>query len=77
MSGDYSIIVEVKTREVKEFEKKFSEVKKLESIDHAVGFIFSRKGFTKDAEDYCKKKGIACSEDDKWLESGKLKQPVV
>jgi hypothetical protein len=84
-AGDYSIIGEVKSREVKkfskdevmEFEKKFAEVKKLEKIDRAAGFIFSRGGFTKDAEDYCKEKGIACSEDEKWLESGKLKQPFV
>ncbi|MFC2145780.1 hypothetical protein ACFLRT_00295 [Acidobacteriota bacterium] len=56
-----------------EFEKKFAQVKKLENIDRAVGFIFSRSGFTKDAENYSKKKGIACSEDERWLESGKLK----
>jgi hypothetical protein len=82
--GDYSIIGEVKSRELKkfskdevmDFEKKFAEVKKLENIDRAVGFIFSRSGFTKDAEDYCQEKGIACSEDERWLESGKLKQPV-
>jgi hypothetical protein len=52
------------------FEKKFSELKKLENIDRVVGFIFSRSGFTKDAEDYCKEKGIACSEDEMWLETG-------
>jgi hypothetical protein len=83
--GDYSIIGEVKSREVNkfskdeaiEFEKKFAEVKKLENIDRAVGFIFSRCGFTKDAQAYCRQKGIACSEDEKWLESGKLKQPFV
>jgi hypothetical protein len=77
--GDYSIIGEVKSREVKkfskdevmEFEKKFAEVKKLENIDRAVGFIFSRCGFTKDAEDYCQQKGIACSEDERWLETGR------
>jgi hypothetical protein len=75
----------VKSREVKkfskdeviEFEKKFAEVKKLENIDRAVGFIFSRCGFTKDAQAYCREKGIACSEDNRWLESGKLKQPLV
>jgi hypothetical protein len=69
----------VKSREIKkfskeeviEFEKKFAQVKKLENIDRVVGFIFSRSGFTKDAEDYCKEKGIACSEDEKWLDSGK------
>jgi len=79
--GDYSIIGEVKSRDVKkfskdevmEFEKKFAGVKKQENIDRAVGFIFSRCGFTKEAEDYCREKGIACSEDERWLESGKLK----
>ena len=76
--GAYSIIGEVKSREVKKFSKeevidfetKFVEVKKLENIEHAVGFIFSRCGFTKEAEEYCKEKGIACSEDERWLEPG-------
>jgi hypothetical protein len=78
-SHDYSIIGEVKNREQKkfsgdeviEFEKKFAEVKKLENIDRAVGFIFSRGGFTNEAEAYCREKGIACSEDERWLEPGK------
>ena len=78
-SHDYSIIGEVKNREQKkfskdevmEFEKKFAEVKKLENIDRAVGFIFSRGGFTNEAEAYCQEKGIACSEDERWLETGK------
>jgi hypothetical protein len=84
-TDDYSIIGEVKSRdarkfskdEVTEFETKFDAVKKLENIDRAVGFIFSRAGFTKDAETYCKEKGIACSEDERWLETGKLKPTVV
>jgi hypothetical protein len=79
--SDYSIIGEVKSRDVRtfskdelmEFEKKFAGVKKLENIDRAVGFIFSRNGFTKEAEAYCQEKGIACSEDERCLESGKLK----
>jgi hypothetical protein len=81
---DYSIIGEVKSRDVKkfskdealEFEKKFAEVKKVEKIKRAVGFIFSRSGFTKEAQAYCHKQGIACSEDERWLETGKLTQPV-
>lgn len=83
--GDYAIIGEVKNRDTRKFSKeevvafetKFAGVKKLENINRAVGFIFSRAGFTKDAKDYCKEKGIAFSEDEKWLESGKLKPPVV
>ena len=74
--GDYSIIGEVKSREAKKFSKeeaasftiKFEEVKKLEQIDRAVGFIFSRCGFTKEAETYCRELGIACSENERWLE---------
>ena len=75
---DYSIIGEVKNREVKkfsldeikEFEVKFAEIKKRENLERVVGFIFSRGGFTKEADQYCNKKGIACSEDEKWLDSG-------
>jgi len=82
---DYTIIGEVKSRDVKkfskdeavEFEKKLAAVKKMENIERAVGFIFSRSGFTKEAEDYCKEKGLACSDDERWLETGKLKPPVV
>jgi len=82
---DYTIIGEVKSRDVKkfskdeavEFEKKLAVVKKMENIERAVGFIFSRSGFTKEAEDYCKEKGLACSDDERWLETGKLKPPVV
>ena len=83
--GDYSIIGEVKSREVKkfskdevkEFETKFAGVKKLEKIDRVIGFIFSRSGFTREAEEYCQEKGIACSEDERWLETGKSKQTLV
>jgi hypothetical protein len=84
-SDDYSIIGEVKNREVKkfskyeikEFELKFAEIKKRENLERVVGFIFSRSGFTKEAEAYCQEKGIACSEDERWLESGKLISPLV
>jgi hypothetical protein len=73
--GDYSIIGEVKYRDTRkfskeeavEFEGKFTAVKKLENIERAVGFIFSRSGFTGEAEKYCKEKGMACSEDERWL----------
>jgi hypothetical protein len=73
--GDYSIIGEVKSRdslkfskaEVLEFKRKFTEVKKSEQIDRVVGFIFSRSGFTPEAEEYCSERGIACSEVEKWL----------
>jgi hypothetical protein len=86
-ADDYSIIGEVKNRElkrfsleeIKEFEVKFAEIKKLENLEQkaVIGFIFSRSGFTKEAEEYCREKGIACSEDEKWLETGNLKPTVV
>jgi hypothetical protein len=57
--------------EVKEFRQKFAEIKKRENLERVVGFIFSRSGFTKEAEAYCREQGIACSEDERWLESGK------
>ncbi|MCP4152518.1 MAG: hypothetical protein GY757_32580 [bacterium] len=73
---NYSIIGEVKSRETKKFSKeevhefarKFEELKKLENIERVVGVIFSFGGFTKGAEALCKAKGIACSEDERWLE---------
>jgi hypothetical protein len=76
--GGYSIIGEVKGRDTRKFskeeavafERKFAEVKKREHLELAVGFIFSRSGFTKEAEEYCKERGIACSEDLKWIEWG-------
>jgi hypothetical protein len=78
-AGDYSIIGEVKNREnkkfslaeLKEFQLKFAKIKKRENLERVVGFIFSRVGFTVEAEDYCREKGIACSEDESWLELGK------
>jgi hypothetical protein len=84
-ADDYSIIGEVKNREVKkfsldeikEFEIKFVEIKKLENLGRVIGFIFSRAGFTKEAEEYCRESGIACSEDERWLETGKVRPPVV
>jgi hypothetical protein len=75
-SGEYSIIGEVKCRdtrkfskeEVIEFERKLAALKELENLEKAAGFIFSRSGFTREAEDYCREKGIACSDDERWLE---------
>jgi len=69
--GDYSIIGEVKSRELKKFSKdevvhfleKYGAIKKMENLERVIGFIFSRKGFTKEAEAYCKERGIAGSED--------------
>ncbi|MCP4156598.1 MAG: hypothetical protein GY757_53280 [bacterium] len=73
--GDYSIIGEVKSRESKKFSKneaatflvKLKEIKKIENLESVTGFVFSRTGFTKDAETYCRENGIACSDDERWL----------
>jgi hypothetical protein len=57
-AGDYSIIGEVKSRDTRnfsreegvEFERKFEGVKEQERIERAIGFIFSRGGFTGEME---------------------------
>ncbi|MCX6584890.1 MAG: hypothetical protein NT166_32355 [Candidatus Aminicenantes bacterium] len=75
--GDYSLIGEVKCRDVRKFSKeevdgflvKFEKLKAYENLERALGFIFSRSGFTQEAENYCKEKGIAYSEDQGWLEN--------
>ncbi len=74
--GDYSIICEVKSREKRkfskeeaiEFQRKLVELKKAENLHKAIGLVFSRAGFTKEAEGYCRTNGIALSEDEGWLE---------
>jgi hypothetical protein len=50
----------------KEYREAFEKLKK-----QYQRLIFSRSGFTKEAEEYCKERGIACSEDERWLESVK------
>ncbi|MCU0286612.1 MAG: hypothetical protein MUF15_09450 [Acidobacteria bacterium] len=73
--GNYSLIGEVKNRDLKkftkeeaiEFERKYCEVKAAEHLDKALGFIFSRTGFTQEAEEYCREKGFACTDDERWL----------
>ncbi|MGE5343463.1 MAG: hypothetical protein ACM3SY_18495 [Candidatus Omnitrophota bacterium] len=75
LPGDYSIIIEVKNRETRSFSKeeaaefvdKFQRIKEKENLNPAIGFVFSIKGFTKDAEDYLKEKGMAISSDERWL----------
>ncbi|MCP4215617.1 MAG: hypothetical protein GY765_13265 [bacterium] len=74
-AADYSIIGEVKNRSTKkfsrdetiDFQRKFTALKKLEGLDRVVGFIFSRNGFSEEAEAYCKEQGIACADSEEWL----------
>lgn len=73
---DYSIVGEVKNRETKAFTKeeaitflnKLTEIKKVEKLERVIGFIFSLKGFTAEATEFCQANTIACSEDTRWLD---------
>ncbi len=75
-TDNYTIVGEVKNRKGKKFskdeaaafEEKLAEIKKQENLNRVQGFIFSRKGFTKEAEAYCRKKGLAYSDDKQWFE---------
>ncbi len=72
---NYSIIGEVKNRDSKKFSKeeaeeflvKYEEVKHIEKLERTIAFIFSLSGFTQEAEEFCQEKGIACSDNDRWL----------
>lgn len=71
----YSLLGEVKNRsttafsraEAEEFVRKAREVQEREQISRAELFVFSLKGFTKDALEYFQEHGIAYSDDDRWL----------
>jgi hypothetical protein len=75
-AGNYSIIGEVKNRDTKKFSieeavsffEKLEKIKVNEKLAPMVGFVFSRTGFTKEAERYLQEKGIAYSEDERWLD---------
>ena len=72
----YSIIGEVKNRDTKtfskaeaeEFARKAQTLQEREQIEKAVLFVFSRKGFTKDALAFFQERDIAYSDDEDWLE---------
>ena len=72
----YAIIGEVKNRDIKKFSieeakafhGKIKAVMELEEIDRAVGFMFSRKGFTDEAINYLITNAIAYSDDERWLD---------
>ncbi len=72
---EYSIIGEVKNRETKKFSeeeaaaflKKMEELKEMEKIEKAVGFVFSPKGFTGGALQFFKEHRIAWSDDERWM----------
>ncbi|MCK4761456.1 MAG: hypothetical protein KAW12_04590 [Candidatus Aminicenantes bacterium] len=76
-AGNYSIVGEVKNRdkkkfsaaEVSAFENKLKKMKEIETLDRVVGFIFSREGFSEEAEELCLEKGIAYTADSRWLDT--------
>ena len=70
-----SIIGEVKNRERDKFSKdeaqrfleKMATLQELEQVTDALGFVFSRSGFTRDALKFFQEHQIAWSDDERWL----------
>ena len=71
----YSLIGEVKSRDVKKFslkeaerfQEKILELIELERIGKHVGFVFATSGFTQEAVEFFEKNSIAWSDDQNWL----------
>ena len=66
---------EIREFDMKMIRKEYSE--ELEKLKKEYGRLLGKHnfqkgyfggGFTKDAEDYCREQGIACSEGERWLE---------
>ncbi|MDM8527757.1 hypothetical protein QUF58_06025 [Anaerolineales bacterium HSG24] len=71
-----SLIGEVKHRQAKfslkeaqEFQKKATELIRLEQVEQAILFVFSSAGFHGNTLDFLQENGIAWSDDAHWLES--------
>ncbi len=54
-------------KEAAAFLMKMEELKEKEAIEKAVGFVFSRLGFTRGALEFLKKHRIAWSDDERWI----------
>jgi len=72
----YSLIGEVKNRlspftlsEATAFIDKANELVQLEHVEKYIFFVYSIKGFTKDAISFFKEKNIAWCDDEKWLDN--------
>jgi hypothetical protein len=73
----WTVIGEVRNRDIKKFsleeakafQEKVKAVMELEKIDRAVGFVFSRKGFTDEAVEYLTENAFAYSDDERWLDN--------
>ncbi|MBF0120230.1 MAG: hypothetical protein HQK79_15450 [Desulfobacterales bacterium] len=73
--NDYSLIVEVKNRDIKfnkedaeNFLKKANLLVDIEKINKSIFFVFSINGFTQDAILFFESNKIAWSDDSRWLE---------
>ena len=72
----YSIIGEVKCLDTKKFSlgeaerflEKMGQLVDAEAVGQHVGFVFSVSGIGKDAKEFLEEKGVAWSEDEKWLD---------
>ena len=79
---EYSLIWEVKHRETKkfsvgeaeEFLEKAGELIRIEGITKYVLIVFSSSGFTRETPDWLASRGIAYSEDARWLDTHLLKK---
>jgi len=76
LDDQYSLIGEVKNRlspfsvgEANEFVEKANQLIQLETVRKHVLFVYSIKGFTKDAIDYFKDNQIAWCDDERWLDN--------
>ncbi len=54
--------------EAHEFLDKMATLKEMEQITDALGFVYSRGGFTTPAVDILRERQIAYSDDERWLE---------
>jgi hypothetical protein len=76
LEDQYSLIGEVKNRlspfsvsEATAFVEKSNQLIQLENVGKHVLFVYSMKGFTQDAIQFFKEKGIAWCEDECWLDN--------
>jgi len=80
--GEYSLIWEVKHRETKKFSvgeaeaflEKAGELIQIEGITKYVLIVFSSAGFTRETPEWLISRGIAHSEDGRWLDTHLLKK---
>ena len=79
MDDQYSLIGEVKNRlspfsvsEANEFVEKAKQLIRLENVRKHVLFVYSFKGFTKDAIVFFQDNQIAWCDDERWLDNRRM-----